>query len=577
MKSKLIDRGNGTLKLVESKQLRKGCIGRLEGVCADFLNPTRNERLYGLKLWEKVFSNELFLEAIKTKTAFGELDHPEDRFEVLSKLACVVMTDYNIDKENGVVTGGFDILDTSQGRILKSLLDYGCQMGVSSRGTGDIIETENGDEVDPDTYEFSCFDVVSTPAVMKARQTYTESIKQKNKRNMLTESIKSEITNCNSDVELNAIENTISNAKVPNLHSLFECIEDRRNSILEGKTISSKQADIKEGSRTSVKTINERVDKKTFKQMTAALKELNSKVNAYKVREQNLNKIISSQNAQLEEYKALIENCNKKLSATNKAKETVEEKLNQSKSNVSRLTTENRKLRTSIREKDNESINSLTEEVRNTKQDNDKLKRQVKSLTEKNNSLNNQVSSLRKQLDESNDVIEDYKCKNDNLNERINTNSEQYVTKLERANAQINNLMKENTEHKQTIMDLENQLADEQKATDDMTEKYNRVAKKNKSLQSINANYLNNYLSEYANKQGVDSNSVKSILKENATVEDVKRIVDNIRDRQDRYNKLPISYNKPASINVLKESINTNGDDNDGNTLNFLTAVQNSL
>lgn len=585
MKSKLIDRGNGTLKLVESKQLRKGCIGRLEGVCADFMNPTRNERLYGLKLWEKVFSNELFLEAIKTKTAFGELDHPEDRFEVLSKLACVVMTDYNIDKENGVVTGGFDILDTSQGRILKSLLDYGCQMGVSSRGTGDIIETENGDEVDPETYEFSCFDVVSTPAVMKARQTYTESVKQRNKRNLLTESIKSEISNCNSDIELNAIENTISNAKVPNIHSLFECIEDKRNSILEGKTISSKQAqksnNIAEGSKTtnSVKTINETVNRKTFKQMAEALRDLNSKVNAYKIREQNLNKIISSQNSQIDEYKALIERCNKKLSATNKAKNAVEEKLTESKSNISKLTTENRKLRSDIRnnDKNDDVINSLSEEVTTTKQLNTKLKQQVKSLNEKVNNLVNQINSLRNQLDESNDTIEDYKYKNDTLNEKINDNSEQYVNKLERANAQITNLMKENTEKAQTIIDLENQLADIQEANDSLTEKCNRIAKHNKSLQSINSNYFNNYLNEYANKQGIDTDSVKSLLKENATVDDVKRVVDNIRDKQDRYNKLPISYSKPATINVLNESISTNGDDSDTDTLNFLTAVKNSL
>ena len=190
--------------------------------------------------------------------------------------------------------------------------------------------------------------------------------------------------------------------------------------------------------------------------------------------------------------------------------------------------------------------------------------------------MTNQVNSLRDQLDKSNDIIEDYKYKNDNLVERINDNSEQYVNKLEKANMQITNLMRENTEKAQTIIDLENQLADEQKATDTLTEKYNRVAKHNKSLQSINSNYLSNYLNEYANKQGVDIDSVKSLLKENATPNDIKRIVDNIRDRQDRYSKLPISYNKPAAITVLNESIST-GNDNDDGTLDFLTAVKNSL
>ena len=51
MKSQLVER-TGSLKLIESKTPRKGCLGRLEGICADFKNPTRNGRLYGLQLWK---------------------------------------------------------------------------------------------------------------------------------------------------------------------------------------------------------------------------------------------------------------------------------------------------------------------------------------------------------------------------------------------------------------------------------------------------------------------------------------------------------------------------------------------
>ena len=228
MKSKLVESTPKSLRLVESKEKRKGCLGRLEGICADFIHPTRNNRLYGLQLWKNVFSNELVQEGLKTKTLFGELDHPEERFECLSKLACVVMTDYNIDEENGVVTGGFDILDTVQGRTLKALLDYGCQMGVSSRGTGDVIENSGVEEVDPDTYEFSCFDVVSTPAVATARQTVVESVHQLNKRKTLLESLNKEIKQCDTTLELNAIENAVSTAKVPNLDSILESIKDRK-------------------------------------------------------------------------------------------------------------------------------------------------------------------------------------------------------------------------------------------------------------------------------------------------------------------------------------------------------------
>ena len=170
-----------SLRLNESKAPKKGCLGRLEGVCADFKNPTRNGRLYPIELWKKVFDDPLFKEALANKTLFGELDHPEDRFEPRVKHACIVMTEYDIDEDKGLIYGGFDILDTPDGRVLKNILDYGSVLGVSSRGQGDIIETVDGERVDEDSYDFACFDVVSTPAVEKARQKVVESMRREKK------------------------------------------------------------------------------------------------------------------------------------------------------------------------------------------------------------------------------------------------------------------------------------------------------------------------------------------------------------------------------------------------------------
>lgn len=42
-----------------------------------------------------------------------------------------------------------DILDTANGRLLKTLCDYGFVPGISSRGSGDVLDN---DEVDPDTF-----------------------------------------------------------------------------------------------------------------------------------------------------------------------------------------------------------------------------------------------------------------------------------------------------------------------------------------------------------------------------------------------------------------------------------------
>ena len=567
-----MERTNGVLKLVESAKLRKGCIGRLEGPCADFLNPTRNDRLYGLQLWKNVFSNDLVLESIRTKTAFGELDHPEDRFEVLSKLACVVMTDFNINEEEGVVEGGFDILDTPQGKILKSLLDYGCQMGVSSRGTGDIIQTENGEEVDPDTYEFACFDVVSTPAVAKARQTYTESIKQDRKKKALTESIKSEINNCNSEIELNAIQNTIKNAKVPNLHSLNECIEDRKSSLTkEGKTISkSNDLDnaVKSKSNKFDKTIMENVDVSDFKRLSRTVSELNSKVNAFKLRENHLSKMNLNYKQQIEQLTSDLQRAKEQLKECRTYKKDIAKYKRLSES----LKEDNFTLRQT-----NEAINNKLVRAKDDVSQIRQLNEQLNQLQSENDNLSKTIDNLNEQLNESTTIINSYKDKQQVLKNKL---KEQTYTnaKLDETIELNRTIKNDNDDLLSQIDSLEEQLKLSENDVNSYKSKYDRLLENYNRLKTINNSYKSTYLQEYANKQGINPDTVKHLIKESSSPKDIKKVVDDIRNKQDRYSKLPISYEEPTTLNVLKENINSSNEDDDyNNTLKFLTAVQNSL
>ena len=53
------------------------------------------------------------MEALETKTLFGELDHPEgDRCETLAKNAAISITKLEKRPEEGVIYGEADILDT---------------------------------------------------------------------------------------------------------------------------------------------------------------------------------------------------------------------------------------------------------------------------------------------------------------------------------------------------------------------------------------------------------------------------------------------------------------------------------
>ena len=181
-------------KLSQEEQEKRGILGRLKGVIADFKNPTRNGRLYGQKVWESVFDNPITQEKIANRCMFGEIEHPTDGRESIDPEKIAVCLAEQPKKDNrGHLIGVFDILSTPCGKILKTLLDYGTTVGVSSRGTGDTFVNRDGqEEVDPDSYDCVGWDVVLIPAVKEARMTpITESVGNKSLKLALTESLNS--------------------------------------------------------------------------------------------------------------------------------------------------------------------------------------------------------------------------------------------------------------------------------------------------------------------------------------------------------------------------------------------------
>lgn len=178
-------------KLSQEECAKRGILGRLVGPIADFKRPTRNGRFYSEKLWEKFFSDPITKEKIKEKVFVGELGHPADRTEVDMEKIAICLSETPTKGNDGRLYGVFDILDTPNGRILKTLCDYGSHIGVSSRGTGDTVEDYNGNEsVDADTFECECWDAVLVPAVKEARLKYvTESLGSKTLKQALMESL----------------------------------------------------------------------------------------------------------------------------------------------------------------------------------------------------------------------------------------------------------------------------------------------------------------------------------------------------------------------------------------------------
>jgi len=135
---------------------------------ADFTNYTRNERFYSGNLWKNCFESDVVQEMLHTNTFFGEADHPleQDRLETYMPYVSHAVRNPRIDESRGLVYGTIDVLDTPRGRIVKTFIDYGSQLGASSRGAGEV---EQDGRVCESDYVLVGFDLVCIPSNVAAR------------------------------------------------------------------------------------------------------------------------------------------------------------------------------------------------------------------------------------------------------------------------------------------------------------------------------------------------------------------------------------------------------------------------
>ena len=121
-----------------------------------------NGRTYSEQILAREIKN--YQKLIRENRAVGELDHPETSVVELSKVSHM-MTEVWWDGKS--VMGKIKVLDTQSGKTLRSLIDSGVQVGISSRGTGSVSE-RNGVTVVEDDFNLICFDIVSDPSTKGA-------------------------------------------------------------------------------------------------------------------------------------------------------------------------------------------------------------------------------------------------------------------------------------------------------------------------------------------------------------------------------------------------------------------------
>ena len=129
---------------------------------ADIKN--RNGRIYPMEILQKEVTryNKKF---INEKRAYGELGHPEGPTVNLERVSHMV-TELYPDGKNFI--GEAKIMETPMGKIVKSLMNEGGKLGVSSRGMGSLDQKNGANYVRDDFYLATAADIVADPSAPNA-------------------------------------------------------------------------------------------------------------------------------------------------------------------------------------------------------------------------------------------------------------------------------------------------------------------------------------------------------------------------------------------------------------------------
>jgi len=149
--------------LLTESPTRKG-VFEVTGIMQRAGAKNQNGRIYKREILEDQV-REYVENFVKVGNAYGELDHPESAIVSL-KNASHVVKDLWWDGDN--LMGKVELLNTPSGNIVKEILRGGHTIGISSRGTGSVTQTNEGTLMVQPDFELVCWDFVSNPSTQGA-------------------------------------------------------------------------------------------------------------------------------------------------------------------------------------------------------------------------------------------------------------------------------------------------------------------------------------------------------------------------------------------------------------------------
>ena len=132
----------------------------MEGICIEGGVKNANERVYPVTEIAKAVDT-INRQVVEGYSVMGEVDHPEDLKINLDRVS------HTIDKmwmDGHCGYGKLRIIPTPMGQLVKTMLDSGVKLGVSSRGSGNVNDG-NGHVSD---FEIVTVDVVAQPSAPHA-------------------------------------------------------------------------------------------------------------------------------------------------------------------------------------------------------------------------------------------------------------------------------------------------------------------------------------------------------------------------------------------------------------------------
>ena len=144
--------------LVESAS--KPGIFEVKGVLQRAEAENQNGRVYKRSILERELK-KYTKNFIEVGNAYGELDHPDSPIVSLKNASHIVK---EVWWKGNDVMGTVQILNTPSGNIVKNILRDGHTIGISSRGTGSVQQTNEGHLMVQDDFELVCWDFVSNPS-----------------------------------------------------------------------------------------------------------------------------------------------------------------------------------------------------------------------------------------------------------------------------------------------------------------------------------------------------------------------------------------------------------------------------